>query len=461
MKKLLTMFAIVCAFLASCDSEGGDLNRTPLLKVVGPDGSDPSQPISIDGKSQEVAFTILATADWTADIAGDEGFALSDRSGATGNTKVTVVAARNLSGATRSATVSFRLGGEERYAYTISQTEEQPYLDVDPAAISIVGDRTEFTVAVSTNQSPWKVEIDSPDGDGWLTQQSKESASITFLAEENTTGKNRTATLKFVSELHPEVFNYVTVTQGYVVPAPTADLLDVVFAEDGTAKDVSAMGMTVELRRNEFVSTSFLEKYGRFAAVFTHEPALTKRDAGYYVIEYNDNPAFKSKLEDGYAMELLFCRHDDPINKQIKPFAASQGGGASICFWADAANQIVMETGTNNAGKNAWKTAKSGITPLKDVYYHVVAVWDKAAGTQRLYIDGELKASNNFAVADFYHMVVTKDSTGKEKRWFGIGADPGPNDQGEITFKGEVVIARIYDDPINADQVHALWKLVK
>ena len=136
MKKLLTMFAIVCAFLASCDSEGGDLNRTPLLKVVGPDGSDPSQPISIDGKSQEVAFTVLATADWTADIAGDEGFALSDRSGATGNTKVTVVAARNLSGATRSATVSFRLGGEERYAYTISQTEEQPYLDVDPATIS-------------------------------------------------------------------------------------------------------------------------------------------------------------------------------------------------------------------------------------------------------------------------------------------------------------------------------------
>ena len=126
------MFAIVCAFLASCDSEGGDLNRTPLLKVVGPDGSDPSQPISIDGKSQEVAFTVLATADWTADIAGDEGFALSDRSGATGNTKVTVVAARNLSGATRSATVSFRLGGEERYAYTISQTEEQPYLDVIP-----------------------------------------------------------------------------------------------------------------------------------------------------------------------------------------------------------------------------------------------------------------------------------------------------------------------------------------
>lgn len=442
MKKLLTMFAIVCAFLASCDSEGGDLNRTPLLKVVGPDGSDPSQPISIDGKSQEVAFTVLATADWTADIAGDEGFALSDRSGAT-----------------RSATVSFRLGGEERYAYTISQTEEQPYLDVDPATISIVGDHTEFTVAVSTNQSPWKVEIDSPDGDGWLTQQSKESASITFLAEENTTGRNRTATLKFVSELHPEVFNYVTVTQGYVVPAPTADLLDVVFAEDGTAKDVSAMGMTVELLPDPTLSTVFLEKYDRYAARFTREPSGPSAvlESGFYKVEYNDNAAFKSKLEDGYAMEVLLRRYDDPKKLQIKPFASSEGGGVSICFWADDSNQIVMETGTKNAtGGNVWKTAKSGVTPLKDVYYHIVAVWDKAAGTQKIYVDGELKATNNSAGGEFRHM-----NTNVDKRWFGIGADPNPNDKGQISFNGEVVIARIYDDPINADQVHALWKLVK
>ena len=34
--------------------------------------------------------------------------------------------------------MSFRLGGEERYAYTISQTEEQPYLDVDPATRQIL-----------------------------------------------------------------------------------------------------------------------------------------------------------------------------------------------------------------------------------------------------------------------------------------------------------------------------------
>ena len=205
------MFAIVCAFLASCDSEGGDLNRTPLLKVVGPDGSDPSQPISIDGKSQEVAFTVLATADWTADIAGDEGFALSDRSGATGNTKVTVVAARNLSGATRSATVSFRLGGEERYAYTISQTEEQPYLDVDPATISIVGDRTESrptrargrsrsTAPTATAGSPSSPKR-APRSPSWpkrtrraRTARRRSNSSRSFIPRSSTTSPSRRGT---------------------------------------------------------------------------------------------------------------------------------------------------------------------------------------------------------------------------------------------------------------------------
>ena len=113
-------------------------------------------------------------------------------------------------------------------------------------------------------------------------------------------------------------------------------------------------------------------------------------ESGFYKVEYNDNAAFKSKLEDGYAMEVLLRRYDDPKKLQIKPFASSEGGGVSICFWADDSNQIVMETGTKNAtGGNVWKTAKSGVTPLKDVYYHIVAVWDKAAGTQKIYVDGE------------------------------------------------------------------------
>ena len=76
-----------------------------------------------------------------------------------------------------------------------------------------------------------------------------------------------------------------------------------------------------------------------------------------------------------------------------------------------------------------WKTAKSGVTPLKDVYYHIVAVWDKADGTQKIYVDGELKATNNSAGGEFRHM-----NTNVDKRWFGIGADPTPNDKGPVSY---------------------------
>ena len=125
MKKLLTMFAIVCAFLASCDSEGGDLNRTPLLKVVGPDGSDPSQPISIDGKSQEVAFTVLATADWTAavvydDVESADWLTVTPASGTAGEQSVELSATRNYRTSDRTAYVDLACG-DQQVRLTVSQ----------------------------------------------------------------------------------------------------------------------------------------------------------------------------------------------------------------------------------------------------------------------------------------------------------------------------------------------------
>lgn len=125
-------------------------------------------------------------------------------------------------------------------------------------------------------------------------------------------------------------------------------------------------------------------------------------------------------------MEVLLRRYDDPKNCRSNLSLRAKAAGVSICFWADDSNQIVMETGTKNAtGGNVWKTAKSGVTPLKDVYYHIVAVWDKAAGTQKIYVDGELKATNNSAGGEFRHM-----NTNVDKRWFGIGARPQSQRQG-------------------------------
>ena len=51
--------------------------------------------------------------------------------------------------------------------------------------------------------------------------------------------------------------------------------------------------------------------------------------------------------------------------------------------------------------------------------------------------------------------------TSVDKRWFGIGADPSGTDQGEASFYGEVVIARLYDAPMSEAEAAALYYSLK
>ena len=88
MKRLLTMFIAASGLLAACNDSGGDLNRTPIFKVVSPNGTDSSQTIEIDGKPQTVEFTVMATDDWSAMLSQTDGFTLSVSSGGTGSTPV-------------------------------------------------------------------------------------------------------------------------------------------------------------------------------------------------------------------------------------------------------------------------------------------------------------------------------------------------------------------------------------
>lgn len=445
------MIVIACMTFLSCSNGNDDLTRTHIFKVVPPADSGQSNTIEISGKDQICDFKVLSTSDWSAKITESEGFSLSTESGASGNTTVAVSATMNNSGASRSATVSFIFNDEIRYEYTITQAEVEPFFDITPAFVPLTGDLNEFTLAVSTNQTSWTYEI-SNNEDKWITEKSKEGNTITFIANENNTDKTRSADIKFYSTLHPEVFSYITVQQAFLVDAPTADLLDVVFGPNGSAKDVSPMGMNVELRADETVSTTYLDKYGRYAGVFSKAGSpLSGQTTGYYTVPYTDNATFKSKLEDGFTIEMLIRRYDEPGTKQIKPFASTQAGGTGICFRAKEGNEFNFEVHTGGA----WRNVYSGITPQKDIYYHAIAVWDKENAVAKLYVDGVLTGTTT-AAGDFKFM-----TTNVNAYWFGIGADPNPNNLGEATFNGEVVIARLYGDPLTNEQVQSLWKLVQ
>ncbi len=462
MRRNLLLTAIACLIMAACNSGGENLDRIPIFKVLGPNGTvSTDAPIDIDGKAQEVSFRVYATDKWTASIEGATGFSLSDTSGASGNTPVKVVASANRSGATRSATVTF-LMNDTTYAYTINQEEEQPYLDPVKTSFVISGYEQELTLNFETNQDSWTYDLG--DGAGWMTERSKDNTTLVLSVAENKSGSVRNARIKVWSELHPEVFSFINVEQDWIIDAPVADLLDVVFGENCAASDASAMKMAIDGScLDATVSTQYSERYGRWVAVFSAAPLNTAHDSGFWKVPYTTRTDFAAGLEDGFSMELLFARADsDAPGKQIKPFAATQAGGAGMCFRA-ATHEINWEihTGGKRTGDGykftggGWRELYSGVVPQKDTYYHTVVTWNKEEGIARCYVNGELTTTIN-AAGEFDHMTSNVNAY-----WFGIGADPTASDKGELSFQGTIVLARIYNDPLSSQQVNALYQLVE
>lgn len=449
MKRLINMLCLGAALLGLHACRQPDMmTRTQIFKVLGPDGTETSA-ISIDGKAQAVAFTILSTSEWNAQVSGTDDFSLSNANGGSGKTSISLNARSNESGAVRKAELSFFQGGELRKKFEITQTEQSPYIEVKPKTYTIAGDGESFTIEVDTNQPDWNFDLSGVD---WLTVEARSATSVTFSAGENNSGRKRTADVLFYATAAPELMDYLELTQNIPAVAPVADMLDVVFDAEGKGKDVSALSMTVDNSRvNSDISTFYSDKFGRYVAKFNNPTiARSSMDAGYYFIPYTPSSTFGSKLADGFTYELVFCSYTDPTAKQVKPFSSTQAGGTGMCFRAST-GEINFECHVGGS----WVELYSGVLPQKNTYYHVIGTWDKENGIALLYVDGVLTASKN-TTGDFKFMDTSVDA-----RWFGIGADPSATDKGEASFYGEVVIARLYDKPVTAEEVKALYKLVK
>ena len=240
---------------------------------------------------------------------------------------------------------------------------------------------------------------------------------------------------------------------------PKADLLDVVFNDDGTATDISASQNNVELFGIPRVVKS--SKYGMNVACF-HDNGLNKDCAYWYKVDYGTNIDVSEGLANGHSMEVL-CRlemegeYTDNLaaDEEIKPFSSMQGGGTG--FLVSKQNR-----GLNSDSKNEWTFlphvgggyvyANSGVLPKGGEYVHLVGVWDKEKGEARIYVNGELKYTNPTANGDFKHSSLP---------YFVIGGDPGGDAGANTSFKGDVAIARVYDDPLTDDQVASLFNAVK
>lgn len=434
--------------LWACKEEDYYTKRVQIMNVSGPNGAEISEYVA-DGKYQVLTYTVIATTDWKASLSSSD-FSLNPISGGVGKTAVFVTLPINETGSSRSSNLTFTCSDGTTKEFVISQKAQKPYLEIDVHDVTITGDGETFVVNVDTNQPEWSYEFG--DDAGWVVEQNRTGAQVTFSVLENTSGAKRSVDIRFYATDAPELMDYVSVVQNIPVAAPVADLLDVVFNEDGTAYDGSAMKMDVKYdRRDNDMSVAYSEKYDRYVAKFNNATiARSSLAAGYYYIPYTTTSDFATKLADGFSYELVFCSYTDPTAKQVKPFASTQAGGTGMCFRAST-GEINFEVHVGGS----WCELYSGVLPQKSQYYHVVATWDKANGMALLYVDGQLTASKNTS-GDFKFMDTSVDA-----RWFGIGADPNAKDQGEASFYGEVVIARLYDKPMSSDEVKSLYKLVK
>ena len=235
---------------------------------------------------------------------------------------------------------------------------------------------------------------------------------------------------------------------------PKADILDVVFNEDGTAYDASPMDNKVEVIGKEMMTTYYNENYKRVV------PRLSNpwggNGATYYKVDYENNQAFKDALANGHTLEIVVMA-DYTIgslpDSECKPFTSHQGGGTGLMV----AKKNKSANGTNDfaflphtGGSYRW--VLSGVHPEPGIYYHVVGVYNKEEGKGYIYVNGELKGTAD-TPGDFQFA-----SAGSV--WFGIGADPS-GATGNTAWNGEVAIARIYDAPLKAEQIAALYKQVE
>lgn len=235
---------------------------------------------------------------------------------------------------------------------------------------------------------------------------------------------------------------------------PTADLLDIVFRNDGTAADNSPAATPVQTLEGTAMMTYYNELYARYTAHFNHTPG-TSVNEGFYKADYSGSTRFQQALADGHTLEAVFKLDERPDGSaELKMFSSmSSGGTGFLVSKADKGTELTFLPNVSTTGKSNWIWTKSGITPEAGRYYHVVGVYNKQEAKTYIYVDGELKGT--MPAPGNYVPPTTTTSY-----WFGIGVDASAT-VGQNAWKGDVAIARVYDAPLTAEKVKALYEEVR
>lgn len=434
----------------SCKKQESGLKR-PTFSLTKLDGTAIEAGLQFQGDSTSEAFKIVSNGHW--DVVTDVDWISVNPEGGDKNGDITITVAQNAY-KKREATIRFVTDTLRIDTFFVSQEGLGLILSVTPEEVKgFSSDGRDTTFRIQANGNKWEYSIDDAD---WFTEKQKTDTTLTLAVASNPNEEERETDITFKLSDYPS-FNQTIKFSQLGSAVAKADLLDIVFNDNRTAKDTSPLHLPVEyMSKSKPVTIVYNEILkGNVAYFDPPKPGSWLNYQGsWYHVEYKDNSDFSEKISDGFSMACL-VKFD--INFQNEPqddgqtfFSMFEGGGAGFMV-SEEENDIIFQV---SISKDV-KVNNSNIVPDNSTWYYLVGVWDKEAGKTYLYVNGEKKAEVDGAVGDY-----TPPSVAAGADWLCIGGGLAWQTIGEA-FKGGVAIARIYDKPLAPTEVKKQWEKMK
>lgn len=326
----------------------------------------------------------------------------------------------------------------------IEEFDGDPSIDVTPQSSEVPMIGGNFAIAVDAN-GPWTYSVNNST----VGEVSKTKSRLVL----NFPWKPSDDPCSYIVTFNcGDIKKELTLNQSSTL---VADMLDIQFNADGTAQDLSPMKNKVITSPGATLMTYYNDMHKRYVANFRNQMGYAVT-SGYYRVNYTKGGEFINKIADGCTLETVIKLNEpDNPSREVKWFSSMQGGGIGFILPIHNSNSLsksltfLPNISTNGASNWCW--TYSNVEPVAGRYYHVVGVYNKEEGKSYIYVNGKLcgetKTPGNYVPV----------ASGAES--FVIGGDPGTNQTDcDASFNGEIVLARIFDAPMNATQIDKLWK---
>lgn len=225
-------------------------------------------------------------------------------------------------------------------------------------------------------------------------------------------------------------FSNISRTSGHPQPI----VLDLRMHDNGHAFDHSDTHHKVETHVGGNLTSRLNAHYGRNEALFSNAWGGTATDS-YYSVDYSSNATSLAMIQDGHSTAALVKPGTQGAAEAAVMSSVIQGAGFGMFV---SGGKFLYRLYTTSGEI----TVSSTTAATSDRYHYVVATWEKATRTLKIYVDGKLQAE---ATAGSDAMATPQS----DNHLIAIGCNP----DGSGAFNGSVALARVYDKTLSADEV--------